>query len=70
METYSLLREFADSWFLLAMFSFFIGVVIYAFWPSEKAAREDAAYIPFKTECDCPNSGQCTAAKIREGALK
>ena len=29
MDTYSLLREIADSWVLLAMFLFFAGVVIW-----------------------------------------
>lgn len=50
MDTYSILREFADSWMLLAMFSFFIGVVLWAFWPSAQAARDDAAAIPFKSD--------------------
>ncbi|MEM8577754.1 MAG: cbb3-type cytochrome c oxidase subunit 3 [Pseudomonadota bacterium] len=48
METYTLLREFADSWFLIAMFAFFIGTWIFAFWPSAAAARDDAASIPFR----------------------
>ncbi|WP_370402306.1 cbb3-type cytochrome c oxidase subunit 3 [Sulfitobacter sp. JB4-11] len=50
METYSLLREIADSWVLLAMFIFFIVVVIWAFLPSERKAREDASMIPFRNE--------------------
>ncbi|MEM7753351.1 MAG: cbb3-type cytochrome c oxidase subunit 3 [Pseudomonadota bacterium] len=48
MDTYSLLREFADSWALLALFSFFIGVAVFAFWPSLSAERRDAADIPFR----------------------
>ena len=55
MDTYSLLREFADSWFLLFMFTFFIGTGIWAFWPSMKADRDAAAQIPFnedKNGCD------------------
>ena len=61
MDTYSLLREIADSWVLLAMFLFFVGVAIWAFLPSQNAARQDASMIPFrnekaKTDCDrsCP----------------
>ena len=50
MDTYSLLREFADSWFLLGMFGFFISAVIWAFLPSQKSAREDAANIPFRSD--------------------
>ena len=33
METYSILRQFADSWGLLAMMIFFVGVVLYTFRP-------------------------------------
>ncbi|MEO0543131.1 MAG: cbb3-type cytochrome c oxidase subunit 3 [Pseudomonadota bacterium] len=47
MDTYTLLREFADSWFLIVMFSFFMGIWVYAFWPSLQSARESAANIPF-----------------------
>ena len=50
METYSILREFADSWGLLAMFGIFIGVAIWAFLPSQKPARDDASKIPFRNE--------------------
>ena len=63
METYSLLREFADSWFLIAMFAFFVGAAIWSYWPSQKGARQDAALIPFRENtpgcekscagCDC-----------------
>lgn len=48
MDTYSLLRQIADSWVLLAMFTFFIGVAIWAFLPSQNAARKDASMIPFR----------------------
>lgn len=50
METYTILREFADSWFLLAMFGFFLATAIWAFLPSQKASRERAAAIPFLDE--------------------
>ncbi|QFT57668.1 Cbb3-type cytochrome oxidase component FixQ [Sulfitobacter sp. THAF37] len=50
MDTYSLLRQIADSWVLLAMFGFFIGTAIWAFLPSQSGARQDAAMIPFRTE--------------------
>ena len=48
MDTYSLLREIADSWVLLALFAFFIGAAVFAFWPSMAADRRDAADIPFR----------------------
>jgi len=53
METYSLLRQFADSWVLLALFVFFIGVVIFAFRPGSTKAYSDVANIPFRHE-DAP----------------
>ncbi len=48
MDTYSLLRQIADSWVLLAMFAFFIGTAVWAFWPSQSKARRDASMIPFR----------------------
>jgi cytochrome c oxidase cbb3-type subunit 4 len=48
METYSLLRQMADSWGLLLLFAAFIGIVIYAFRPGSKAKYEDVAKIPLQ----------------------
>ncbi|QHQ36325.1 cbb3-type cytochrome c oxidase subunit 3 [Algicella marina] len=50
MDTYSLLREIADSWVLLAMFLFFIGVSIWAYLPSQRRNREEASLIPFRSD--------------------
>ncbi|NNE79287.1 MAG: cbb3-type cytochrome c oxidase subunit 3 [Silicimonas sp.] len=50
METYTFLRELADSWVLLAMFTFFVGVCLWVFRPSAKAADAEAASIPFRNE--------------------
>ena len=50
MDTYSLLREIADSWVLLALFGFFIGAVIWAFRPGSKEVHRDTASIPFRYE--------------------
>lgn len=52
MDTYSLLREFADSWVLLAMFAFFIGAGIWAFLPSQADAREEARRIPLRDDIE------------------
>ena len=61
METYTFLRAFADSWFLIAMFTFFIGAGVWAFWPSQRAARQDAAEIPFRDDQSCANAcANCT----------
>ncbi len=48
METYTFLRELADSWFLLAMFVFFVGVILWAFRPGSTAAYEDTANSIFR----------------------
>ena len=69
METYTLLREFADSWFLIAMFAFFIGTWIFAFWPSLKSARDDAASIPFR-EDKKTCTGTCEACSAKFDFLK
>ncbi len=48
MDDYSILRQFADSWGLLAMFLFFLGVALYTFRPGSAAKHRDAANIPLR----------------------
>lgn len=50
METYTAMRAFADSWALLIMTLFFVGVVIFAFRPGSRSAATRAADIPFKDD--------------------
>jgi cytochrome c oxidase cbb3-type subunit 4 len=50
METYSFLREFADSWMLLFMFCFFIGVFFWVLRPGSRDTYQDTANIPFRHE--------------------
>ena len=50
METYTTMRQFADSWALLAMALFFIGVVIFAFRPGSRKHADQAAGIPLKDD--------------------
>lgn len=50
MDTYSILRQLADSWVLLAMFMFFIGTAVWAFLPSQNKNRHDASMIPFRDD--------------------
>ena len=64
MDTYSLLREIADSWVLLAMFLFFVGAGIWAFLPSQKADRIDAGMIPFRY--DTPAKAKHDTPKTEE----
>lgn len=50
METYNFLREFADTWGLLAMTLFFIGVVLFTLRPGGGAPAKEAAFIPLKED--------------------
>ena len=57
METYSFLREFADSWMLLALFTFFVGVGVWLIRPGSRGVYQDTAAIPFRHE-DKPAQAQ------------
>lgn len=48
METYTFLRQLADSWALLAMFGFFMGIIVWALRPGSNKVHEDTANIPFR----------------------
>ncbi|MCO5734819.1 cbb3-type cytochrome c oxidase subunit 3 [Rhizobium sp. SSA_523] len=50
MEIYTAMRHFADSWGLLAMALFFIGVVIVTLLPGAKSSAREAAKIPLKED--------------------
>lgn len=50
MDTYSIFRQIADSWVLLAMFVFFGFTVFWAFRPGSRAMHQDTADIPFRHE--------------------
>ena len=50
MELYTLLRHFADSWMLLALFSFFVGVILWVLRPGSRKTYADTASIPFRNE--------------------
>jgi len=50
MDTYSFLRQMADSWALLGLFLFFMGVIAWAFRPGSKKTHADIANVPFRNE--------------------
>jgi len=50
METYSFLRQLADSWGLLVMFVLFLGVVAWVFRPGSRKAQDDAANSIFRND--------------------
>jgi len=50
MDTYTVLRAFADSWMLLALTLFFVGVVLWVFRPGARALQQDAAASIFRND--------------------
>ena len=50
METYSLLREFADSWVLLVLTLVFVAVIGWAFRPGSRPAQDEAASVIFRND--------------------
>ena len=50
METYTLLRAFADSWMLLAMTMFFFGMVLWTLRPGSKAHHDNISRIPLRND--------------------
>lgn len=49
-DTYSIMRQFADSWMLLALFLFFVGVILWVFRPGARKTYSDTANIPLRNE--------------------
>lgn len=56
METYSLLREFADSWMLLFLTLVFLAVIAWAFRPGSRKTHEEIAASIFRND-DKPSGG-------------
>jgi cytochrome c oxidase cbb3-type subunit IV len=56
METYSLLRHLADSWFLLAMTLGFLGLCLWAFRPGSRDRHDEVAKSIFRND-DRPADG-------------
>ena len=50
METYTFLRQLADSWALLALTLIFLGVVLWALRPGSNAVHRDIANSIFRNE--------------------
>ncbi len=65
METYTLLRHFADSWALLALTLFFAGAVLWVFRPGSRAHHDEAAAIPLR---EAAPDDIDTAARAAAGA--
>ncbi|MFQ6551130.1 cbb3-type cytochrome c oxidase subunit 3 [Aestuariibius insulae] len=70
MDTYSFLRELADSWVLLFLTLFFLGTIAWAFRPKSRAMHDDIARIPFRNDTlpcqnNCPDCVCKTAFQAR-----
>lgn len=65
MEEYTLLRQFADSWMLLLLFAFFVGIIIWVFRPGASKEYSDTASIPFR-HVDAPAPQQDQPATSKE----
>ncbi len=50
METYSIMRQFADSWGLLGMVLFFVIAVAWTLRPGSKTGANEAAQIPLQDD--------------------
>jgi cytochrome c oxidase cbb3-type subunit 4 len=50
---YHILREIADSWVLLGLFLFFVGLFFWAWRPGSRPVHDDAANVPFRHD-DAP----------------
>lgn len=60
METYTLLRAFADSWWLAVMMAFFIAVSLYALRPGSRRVHKAISEIPLRD--DLPPDQRAAAA--------
>lgn len=50
METYTFLRQLADSWVMLAMLLLFLGMIVFLFRPGSRQIHDAAAEVPFAHE--------------------
>ena len=58
METYTFLRELADSWALLTLVLFFLGTVLFVFRPGARRMQRDAAESIFRNETKPAGAGE------------
>jgi len=65
METYSFLREFADSWALLSLFLIFLGVIVWAFRPGSRQVHDEVANSIFRNDRK-PAEGDTPKAHVKE----
>ena len=65
METYSFLRQFADSWSLLALFIVFVCIFAWAFRPGSRKVHDEMANSIFRNETQ-PVTGNSPETVVKE----
>ena len=50
METYTILREFADSWMLLVLFCTFVGIWFWVIRPGSNERHDEAKNMIFRND--------------------
>lgn len=65
METYTFLRQLADSWVLLGLVTVFAVVILWAYRPGSRRMHDDTNMIPFRND-DSPGGCQGTCADCAE----
>jgi cytochrome c oxidase cbb3-type subunit 4 len=68
MDTYGLLREFADSWALVVLTLVFVGVMIWAFRPGSRPLHQEAATAIFRNETTPAGDAHVAPARNRKEA--
>lgn len=56
-DSYSWLRQFADSWVLLALFLVFVAVLLWAYRPGSRRTHQDIAESIFRNESNPAPAG-------------
>ncbi|MCQ0972104.1 cbb3-type cytochrome c oxidase subunit 3 [Paracoccus sp. TK19116] len=74
-DTYTLMRQFADSWALLTLVGFFVGAFLWVWRPGSRPLHDDAARSIFREGVEPPRAlaGACdrqcaTCACSKKGA--
>ncbi len=65
MDTYSFLRQFADSWAMLSILLTFLGVIVYVFRPGSRSMHDEAANSIFRNDTK-PADGESPKAHVKE----
>ena len=50
MSTYASLASFAQTWGLIYFFVIFMGVLVYALWPSNRRSFDEASRVPLRED--------------------